>query len=98
MKNRPCTSVGTSKIESHWNDLGTLERVKLILQYTDHFLSLGLVTPQEVEEVAMTSESEWEYIIDREEQPLFQNINIKKEIRMQTLRDQMKAALRAAFL
>jgi len=85
-------------IESHWNDLGTLERVKLILQYTDHFLSLGLVTQEEIEEVAMTSESEWEYIIDREEQPLFQNINIKKEIGTQMLRDQLKAALAAAFL
>jgi hypothetical protein len=89
--------VGPSKIESHWNDLGTLERVKLILQYTDHFLSLGLVTPQEIQEVAMTSESEWEYIIDREEQPLFQNINIKKEIGTQNLRSQLKAALAAAF-
>jgi len=97
MKHRPATSMGPS-IESHWNDLGTLERVKLILQYTDHFLSLGLVTQEEIEEVAMTSESEWEYIIDREEQPLFQNINIKKEIGTQMLRDQLKAALAAAFL
>jgi len=98
MKHRPDTSKGPSLIESHWNDIGTLERVKMILRYSGHFLSMGLVTPQEVEEVAMTSESEWEYIIDREDQPLFQNINIKKEIRTQTLREQLKAALRAAFL
>jgi len=59
---------------------------------------MGLVTQQEIEECAMTSESEWEYIIDREEQPLFQNVNIKKEIRTQTLRGQLKAALKAVFL
>jgi len=97
MKHSPVTSMGPS-IESHWNDIGTLERVKMILQFPDHFLSLGLVTPQEIEEVKMTSESEWEYIIDREDQPLFHNINIKKEIGTQMLRNQLKAALAAAFL
>ena len=70
----------------------------MILKHPDYFLSMGLVTPKELEEVEMTSETEWEYIIDREEQPLFQNINIKKETRAQVLRSQFKAALRAVFL
>jgi hypothetical protein len=85
-------------LESHWNDLGTLERIKMILRYPDRFLSLGLVTQREIEEARMTSESECEYLIDREELPLFHNINIKKEFRTQTLRSKLKAALRAVFL
>ena len=90
--------MGPSQIKSHWNDIGTIERVKMILRFPDHFLSLGLVTEEELQEVRSTHESEWEYIIDREDQPLFHNINIKKEISTQTLRDQLKAALMAVFL
>ena len=97
MKNSPATTMGPS-IESHWNDIGTIERVKMILQSPDHFLYLGLITQQELEEVKATSESEWEYIIDREDQPLFHNINIKKETSMQYLRNQLEAALSAVFL
>ena len=70
----------------------------MILTYTDYFLSMGLVTQDELDEVALTSETEWEYIIEREEQPLFHNLNIKNQIRTQKFRDQMKAALRAVFL
>ena len=98
MKNSPCTSVGPSKIDGHWNDLSTLERVKVILKNVDHFLFNDLVTRNELREVMSMSESEWEYIIDREDQPLFTRINVKKEISTQYMRDQLKTALSAVFL
>ncbi len=97
MKIRPMTSTGPSTT-GHWDDLSTFERVKVILASPDHFLNLGLVTRDELSEVMQFSESECEYIIDREDHPLFQNIDIKKDIRTQELRKQLNTALRAVFL
>lgn len=98
MNHRPATSVGLSKITGHWDGLSTIERVKMILANADHFLFYGIITRQELQVAMATSEAEWEYIIDRQDQPLFHNINIKKEVRMQALRNQLKAALCAVFL
>ena len=97
MKNRPMTSKGPS-IKGHWDDLTVLERLNLILDYPDHFLSLGLITRGELQIVMETSEGGLEYIIDREEQPLFTNINLKAPVSTQELRDQLKTALSAVFL
>ena len=98
MKHRPIQTTGPSEITGHWDGLSTIERVLMILDHADHFLFNGLVTRQELHAVTLISEAEMEYIIDRQDQPLFHNINIKKEVRMQALRNQLKAALCAAFL
>ena len=96
MTKRPNLISGPS-IEGRWNDLDTLERLNMILDYRDLFVSFGLVTDQEVEMVLATSEGGREYILDREDQPLFHKINIKKELRTQALRDKLKAAISAVF-
>ena len=96
MTNRPYANIGPS-IEGRWNDLDTLERLNMILEYRDLFVSFGLVTPQEVEMVLAISEGGREYILEREDQPLFHNINIKKELRTQVLRNELKTALKAVF-
>lgn len=85
-------------VEGRWNGLGTFERLKMILSHPDHFLSLGLVTRDELGKVMEASETELEYILEREEQPLFQYINIKHNTATQDLRRQLKAALKAVFL
>lgn len=85
-------------IESRWNGLTTYDRLQMILSTPDHFLSLGLVTRDELDRVMDASETELEYIIDREDQPLFQNINLKQNTATQTLRNQFKTALQAVFL
>lgn len=106
MKHRPTFITGpsmalrpqTTSLTGHWDDLTTLERVKMVLDYADHFLSLGLVTRQELDRLMATSESEWEYLSENHPDVLFTNINIQKEIRAQAHRDELKAALRAAFM
>ena len=85
-------------VEGHWNGLGTLERLQMILSHPDHFLSLGLVARNELGRVMEASETELEYIIGREEQPLFQSVNIKHNTTTQDHRSQLKAALKAVFL
>lgn len=97
MKNRPNTTQGPST-NGHWNDLNTLERLNLILHNVDHFLYRGLITRTELQMVMETSEGGREYIIEREEQPLFTKINLKTDINTQELRDELKAALDAVFL
>ena len=84
-------------IENHWNGLTPRERYEMILEHPDHFLSLGLVTNDEVERVKSASETELEYIIDRGT-PLFHNIDLKGTVYAQTLRKLLKTALLAAFL
>ncbi len=98
MNKSPGTNIGPSQIEGQWNDLSILERVKMILSCPDHFLNYGLVMPEELDRAEGCAESELEYVINREEQPLFTHINIKKELKTQYLRSQLKAALRAVFL
>lgn len=85
-------------VEGRWNGLGTFERLKMILSSPDRFLSLGLITREELQKVMEASETELEYIIEREEQPLFHSINIKQNTATQHLRRQFKAALKAVFL
>jgi hypothetical protein len=85
-------------IENRWNGLGTFERLQMILSHPDHFLSLGLVTRDELEKVMDSSETELEYIVDREDHPLFQNIDLKQNTTAQHLRHQFKTALQAVFL
>jgi hypothetical protein len=85
-------------IESRWNGLNPFERYKMILEHPDHFLSLGLITRYELERAMGASETELEYVMEREDQPLFQNINLKQTIYTQNLRSQLKTALQAVFM
>jgi len=94
---KPAHIIGPS-IEGHWNDLTVLERLNMILSNPDHFLYQGLVTRGELQMVMELSEGGREYIIDREEQPLFTMINLKSPINTQALRDKLKTALSAVFL
>ena len=84
-------------IKGNWYDLTVLERLNLILDYPDHFLSLGLITRGELQMVMETSEGGLEYIIDRENQPLFTKINLKADVNTQQLRNELKTALNAVF-
>lgn len=91
-------NIQRGSIESRWNGLNTFDRLKMILNYSDHFLNLGLITRDELDRVMSTSETEWEYVLDREDQPMFRNINLKQNATAQQLRNQLKAALKAVFL
>ncbi len=85
-------------VEGHWNGLGTFERLRMILSHPDHFLSLGLITRDEFQKVLEASDTELEYIVEREDKPLFQSIHLKQNIATQNHRHQLKAALKAVFL
>ncbi len=96
MKPRRVTPKGM-EIKGHWDGLSTVERLKMILSNAGHFLSFGLITRQELDRVMATSESEWEYLATNHPDVLFNNINIKKEVRAQAHRNELKVALNAAF-
>ncbi len=98
MNTRPTESQGPSSVEGHWNDLTTLERVKMILENAGHFLFYGLVTRQELDQVMAASESGLEYMTESHPEVLFSSINIGKEISTQALRNELKTALSAVFL
>ncbi len=97
MTHRPEHISGLS-INGHWDDLTVPERLKMILSNADHFLCQGLITRGELQMGMETSEGGREYIIEREEQPLFTKINLKSTVSTQELRDELKAALSAVFL
>ncbi len=97
MKTCPIKTEGPS-INGHWDDRTTLERLKMILTNADHFLNQGLITRGELRMLMSTSESEWEYLSENHPDVLFTKINIKADVRAQTLRNELKAALNAVFL
>lgn len=80
-----------------WDDMGFLDRLKMILENRDLFLNLRLVTEGEVTVVDEMSPTELEYIVEREDQPIFTSINLKKAVEEQAVehhRDNLKAALK----
>ena len=93
----PFTPSSTGTKTFIWDDLGTLERLKLILQHADLFLSLRLITQSELDMINEMHESEWEYILDREDQPLLTSIHLKKNLEEQYHRYYLESALESIF-
>jgi hypothetical protein len=97
MTNRLRTSTA-EKIVTRWDGRDFLGRLQMILDNRDIFWSLGLVTLGELAMASSMSESALEYILKREEQPIFTSINIKENVEMQHHREKLETALRAVFL
>jgi len=68
------------------------------MEHRDLFWALGLVTTSELAMASTLSESDREYVLNREDCPIFTSLNIKQLIENQNHREKMKAALRAVFL
>lgn len=88
------------KIKGHWDDLNSFERLELMILHAEYFIDLGVFTREELANVINSSEGNLEYIIYREEQPLFKNINIKYTIdstEQVKISEKVKTAIRAVF-
>lgn len=98
MKNRPRTSSGGIDVTAKWNDMTPFERLQLIVNNSELFWDLRLVTRSELLTVMSMSESAKEYIVDREDHPIFTSIDLKEAVNTQNHRDKIEAALNAVFL
>lgn len=98
MKIRPGTSTGLSTPEGQWNDLSVLGRKNMILENRDLFVSIGLVSDDEVDHMEQSSDSGVEFMAEAHPDVLLKNININAEVRTQAHRDELKTALSAVFL
>ena len=79
-----------------WDDMDFLGRLRFILANRDLFLNLRLVTDGEITAIDAMSPTELEYIVEREEQPIFTSINLKKAVEEQEVdhhRENLMAAL-----
>ena len=97
MKETPRTSPGDT-IAATWDGMDFMERLKLILDFPDNFLKYGLIAKSELALATGMPESAWEYIVDREDQPIFTSIHLKKEVAAQVHRNRLEAALGAVFM
>lgn len=84
-------------IQAHWNELTSLGRLQLILEYADLFLSLRLVTESEFVAVRKMSPREWEYILTREDHPIFTSLDLNQMAEEQCHHYKLIAALKAVF-
>ena len=82
----------------HWDGKDLLSRLKLVLNNRDLFCKWGLVTEAEFAMLENMSESAIEYVLEREEQPFFTSIHLKKDVETQHHREKLLTALRAVFL
>jgi hypothetical protein len=94
----PLSKITGKEIAAQWDGRDFLGRIKMILDNRELFWSLGLVTPGELTAASSMSESAIEYILNREDQPIFTSINIKEDVGMQHHREKLETALRAVFL
>jgi len=98
MNKRPRDTAAGLEISSLWDGMDFLGRLKIIMDHRDLFWALGLVTTSELTMASSLSESDREYVVSREDCPIFTSLNIKKLIENQNHCKKMKAALRAVFL
>ena len=96
MASHPDKSTG-KEIATQWDGRDLLSRLRMILENRDLFWSLGLVTLGELAIAQSMSESALEYVLHREDQPIFTSINIKEDLEVQNHREKLEAALRAVF-
>jgi len=97
MKNRLNKSTA-EEIVTQWDGRDFAGRLQMVLDDRELFWSLGLVTLGELAVAQSMSESALEYVLDREEQPIFESIHLKKDVETQNHREKLEAALRAVFL
>ena len=79
MNTCPSTTKGTDT-KGHWDDLGVLERLNMVLDYRNLFLSLGLITDRELRKVLAASEGSREYIAERDGHLMFDQINLTEDL------------------
>ena len=81
-----------------WNGRSSFERLKMILGHPDLFLSQCLVTPDELARATAVSETEIEYLLEREPHTIFSNLQLENKIETQKHRHQIMTALQAVVL
>ena len=99
MKNKPRQSSGKD-VTARWDGMDFVERLNLVMKNENLFWVLRLITRSEIALVHSMHESAREYIVEREDHPIFTSIDLKKSVDAQTTqlhRDKLKAALRAVF-
>jgi len=96
MKNKPRQSSGKD-ITDQWDGMTFMERLKIIMDHASLLLAQGLIEPREIALAEAMSESAQEYIVGREDHPIFTGIHLKKEVAAQLHRDKFEAALEAVF-
>lgn len=97
MPKAPRKSPGKRDVVHEWNSRDFLDRLKLVMDHIDLFWDLRLITRSEVEMLMGMSESAREYVISREDHPIFSSLNLKNDVDTQYHRDKLKAALWAVF-
>ena len=85
-------------LSQYWNQLDAFGRLRLILDHADAFLRNHLVSRSEIDTARVISLSNWEYMLEREKNPLFTTIHIKDGFSAQARRDRLRTALQAVFL
>jgi len=97
LKNAPRQSSGHD-ITAKWDGMTFMERLNLVMNNIDLFWSLRLISESEAKAVDAMHESDREYIVEREDQPLFTSLHLKETVAAQQHRDKLKAALQAVFM
>jgi len=86
------TSAGRKRI-AFWDNRDFLGRLELILKNHQVFRSFGLVSDSEIRLAESLTLSAKEYIVEREDQPIFTTIALKQEMGKQRCSKRLKAAL-----
>ena len=81
----------------YWDSRDALGRLDLVMRHCRLFGSMGLVSPSEIEMAQALSESSREYILAREDQPIFAEINLRQKLEQQRHKSKLRKALRMVF-
>lgn len=89
-------TVGTT-IEGLWNGLSSFERINVVRENPDLFISAGLATRDEIEKIMACSESDVEYLAETHPEILLREIDITDTVRHQEHSKELRTAVSAVF-
>ena len=98
MNETPRKSSRVKDIVAQWDGKDFFGRLQLVMDNSDLFWDLRLITRSEIEAVVSMPESSLEYIVDREDHPIFTSLDLKSTLATQLHRNKLEAALNAVFL
>ena len=89
-------TMGTT-IEGLWNGLSSFERINVVRDNPDLFISAGLTTRDEMEKIMSCSESDVEYLAETHPDILLHDIDITDTVRHQEHSEELRTAMKAVF-
>ena len=97
MKNHPGKSPDAHIVAQEWDGRDFMGRLQLVIDNNELFWDLRLITRSELKTAMAMAQSALEYVVSREDHPIFTSLDLKADLNKQIHQRKLRTALRAVF-